>query len=942
VVCFWNNDRVGVRWIALSAMFAVGCLETGAVECDDGRLCPAGRACDERHGGCVHPQQLEECDGAADLSTCSYPGVDVGVCNDQLCVPAGCGNGIVEEELDEMCDEGDVVPLDGCSADCRSTEECGNGVVDPIAGEACDDGNTEDGDLCHSDCTNPTCGDGFWDPMFDEECDDGDANGDAVDGCRTNCRVAHCGDHVTDTGEVCDDGNLVAGDQCTPDCGSDESCGNGISDFFALEQCDDGAWRSHDGCASSCQLESATWGRTRTGAPPQSYGAGMVYDAARQRVIRFGGFDGLNRYYDETWEWNGEAWARLPTSPTPPGRAGQAMAYDGRRGRTVLFGGGANGPLGDTWEWDGTRWLLLTPASAPPPRQLTTAAYDSRRGVTVVFGGFDGSQMYGDTWEWNGTNWSHRTSAHVPAARFAGTLAYDPSRGVTVLFGGQDASGAFGDTWEWDGIDWHDRTLDTTEAPSARMRPMMAFDPSCTCVVLYGGLGATSALDDVWRWNGDEWTEPPAEPTPPARTFAEMVTDLARARIVLVYGFDGAAVKSDLWEHGPDGWDEVTPLDTAVEPYDQSVAYDARHGRGVMLGRFLGNDLLTQFRWDGRYWRRVTDLTDVVARRQSPIVYDARRDRVVMFGGDPEGSGEYWGDTQEWNEELGWDDVSPPPEEDAPTPRNAHAMAYDHARGVVVLFGGNDAGPGTLGDTWIWDGAHWTDMTPSGSPPPRFNASMTYDAARERVILHGGFDANGRLGDTWEWDGSIWTDRTAPTTLTAREGAALAYDAGRRRTVLFGGSDPTARNDTWEWDGTEWKQLVPPVSPSGRTFSSAMYDAARQQIVIYGGSSTLGLDETWTWRWDSDEGADVCADARDLDGDGLAGCADPDCWAMCTPLCAPGATCDPAWPRCGDDTCDPTESCRLCPADCGTCAAVCGDVHCDLPETSTSCPGDCW
>jgi hypothetical protein len=55
--------------------------------------------------------------------------------------------------------------------------------------------------------------------------------------------------------------------------------------------------------------------------------------------------------------------------------------------------------------------------------------------------------------------------------------------------------------------------------------------------------------------------------------------------------------------------------------------------------------------------------------------------------------------------------------------------------------------------------------------------------------------------------------------------------------------------------------------------------------------------------------------AEDSDGDGLAGCADPDCWLRCNPACAPGASC--IGPRCGDGTCHgPREDYLICPADC--------------------------
>ena len=42
-----------------------------------------------------------------------------------------------------------------------------------------------------------------------------------------------------------------------------------------------------------------------------------------------------------------------------------------------------------------------------------------------------------------------------------------------------------------------------------------------------------------------------------------------------------------------------------------------------------------------------------------------------------------------------------------PSVRSHHAMAYDAARGVTVLFGGNVNG-GFSAETWEWNGTAWT------------------------------------------------------------------------------------------------------------------------------------------------------------------------------------------------------------------------------------------
>ena len=100
--------------------------------------------------------------------------------------------------------------------------------------------------------------------------------------------------------------------------------------------------------------------------------------------------------------------------------------------------------------------------------------------------------------------------------------------------------------------------------------------------------------------------------------------------------------------------------------------------------------------------------------------------------------------------------------------------------------------------------------------------------------------------------------------------------------------------------------------------------------------------ELWRLHWRSPR--EDCRAAIDSDGDGLAGCADPDCWYLCAPACAPGLPqgCPADAPRCGDGTCDAHfEDCRLCPADCEACATQCGDFRCDAGEDLASCPGDC-
>ncbi|MFZ6014784.1 MAG: hypothetical protein ACOYUZ_00295 [Patescibacteria group bacterium] len=79
---------------------------------------------------------------------------------------------------------------------------------------------------------------------------------------------------------------------------------------------------------------------------------------------------------------------------------------------------------------------------------------------------------------------------------------------------------------------------------------------------------------------------------------------------------------------------------------------------------------------------------------------------------------------------------------------------------------------------------------------------------------------------------------------------------------------------------------------------------------------------------------------------------DSDCTAKCfNQVCEPGETCKncpedcgTCAPVCGDGICTQTsESCENCPIDCGTCGPVCGNGFCeaDLGETTANCLQDC-
>lgn len=199
-----------------------------------------------------------------------------------------------------------------------------------------------------------------------------------------------------------------------------------------------------------------------------------------------------------------------------------------------------------------------------------------------------------------------------------------------------------------------------------------------------------------------------------------------------------------------------------------------------------------------------------------------------------------------------------------PEARYAAAMAYDEPHRKVVMFGGESSTAALLADTWLWDGAKdvqaWQMTTPAVSPPARKGAGMAYDPVSRKVVMFGGEGASGVLGDTWLWDGASWTQMSGAGP-SARGGVQMAFDGSH--IVLFGGYTLSGGKqlpigETWLWDGTQWQQQSPAVSPPAMHSGGMAFDG--QHAVIYGGDlgeiSAGGFtfdDGSYTiWTWDGE------------------------------------------------------------------------------------------
>ena len=291
-----------------------------------------------------------------------------------------------------------------------------------------------------------------------------------------------------------------------------------------------------------------------------------------------------------------------------------------------------------------------------------------------------------------------------------------------------------------------------------------------------------------------------------------------------------------------------------------SISSDPATNDVVMFGGLSGGlaVLGDTWVWNGTTstWSNPTN-AGPTARHGAAMAYDPTTHDVVLFGGQGGGvSGAFLSDTWLWNGST-WAQPNPLPQV-SPSARYGAAMAYDPATHDLVLFGGFDSTNGVLGDTWLWTGSTWTEVSSTG-PQPRYVAGMATDTAAANVVLFGGFDStNGVLGDTWVWNGNTSTWTNPPSSGPSKRASLfqMADVPAAGNVVLFGGQGAggSLLTDTWIWDGTTATWTNPSnTGPSARIGAAMAGDPATGGVVLFGGtnSSIPGansvLSDTWVW-----------------------------------------------------------------------------------------------
>lgn len=433
------------------------------------------------------------------------------------------------------------------------------------------------------------------------------------------------------------------------------------------------------------------------------------------------------------------------------------------------------------------------------------------------------------------------------------TMAWDEARKRAVFFGGYESPGGqprWGDTWLWDGTSWAKATPATTPGP--RNGHATAWDPSRQRVVMFGGTQASGRSNDTWEWDGVDWSlrnEPDLEPMP--RDSHAMAWD-GRSRMVIMFGGmaegkNGLALAGDTWGWNGKSWQALA--NTGPSPrYNHAMAWDPVGNRLLLYGGHTAagaynpvNNSAELWEWDGARWIQLFPTGGPVGRSAHAMAFDRARGGMVVHGGlaGPGATDEAWvliGNA--------WSALPRGPQ------TYGGDMVFDPVRNALLYFGGLRANGSTSSETWELSLlGSWTQRGGGLRPPGRYGAAVTWDDVRGRLVVFGGqAGAGGILGDTWEFGEGRWQRGITDGGFEPAPRAYATLDSFRpsgtsRLVGGFHGLDAgldggvAGRLEAFDWNGSAWQPVSDALPRGGRYGHSSTTDPSDGTIYLFGGSA---------------------------------------------------------------------------------------------------------
>jgi hypothetical protein len=387
---------------------------------------------------------------------------------------------------------------------------------------------------------------------------------------------------------------------------------------------------------------SATWTQLRPATlPPCVNESAVVFQSHNDTLFLTGGTCLLSSVLEEAYQWDGTDWSLVTLVGTPERVFGHGLAYDEARNAVFQFGGTAASPVASTLLYrDGTVSFLVDRFS-PSPRSLHAFQRDPVNNTIWLYGGINENGPLPDFWRYDFGRWTPVAAGEGSPLSCAPASTFDTDRGRLILYCGTNI-------FEWDGMTFKSFP-NLTRGPTFREFTKIAYDPTLKKTVLFGGFDTSNYLRDTWTWDGTQWTEVKPSRRPPSRTLTTMWYDRTRNKVTMYGGIgrptpeDRVERYDDMWTFDGTNWTKIEITATPGRRFGAQATVDPRTNKLVLFGgirvdtnsagidtQVYTNDM---WEWDGSAWRQIQTNNTPPARENAGLEYDATTNTLVLFGG---------------------------------------------------------------------------------------------------------------------------------------------------------------------------------------------------------------------------------------------------------------------------------------------------------------------
>lgn len=539
------------------------------------------------------------------------------------------------------------------------------------------------------------------------------------------------------------------------------------------------AFNAHAATCETWRFDGARWRFVTMDGPSPRLDASGAYDAARDRVVLFGGrtrgVNGAVVLSNETWEFADDVWIRRTTPNAPAATYHSAMVFDPSRERTYLYAGS------QFWSYDGNDWTQVTTTGPNPGTQsVCVLVFDSRDNSIVLLP----KSATAPTWVWNGTQWEQG----APTGVVLTTAAFDTALQTIVI--ASDVGNWY--SFEGDGPAILASNI-TPPALGAKLYPtavqlsdgrwLTVVAPVLTSALPYAPASYVVSFDEGWE-------STPSRALPDATMYMAFNYHPPQSEFVLVGGSvrHGSPTLGQTWLLRGETWRRSS----ATAPQLSSYAYSQflpSAGESILLGKASTNGLL--WSWDGANWNgraapeglvgffpdaippvvdpvegvivqpsgsSITTFDGTIRRENAQglfasngaAAFDPIRGGLVLAGGsDPRGTYQL---LRTSDNALIWQQINATPQIGETAPR----MAFDPERQGIIAFGGFNGPTDRFPRQTFFlasNATQWMQMpSTTNGPVGRNQAGMAYDPVARRIIMYGGLqmDATYPLRETWK------------------------------------------------------------------------------------------------------------------------------------------------------------------------------------------------